>query len=152
ADLADLLGREGVDTFVHAAFLSTPTHAAAWAHELEDIGTMHVLNACAETRVRKFLLSSTTLVYGADPRNPNFIDEDAELRGKPSAPYIDDKVRAEKQVRRFAEENPDTVVTVLRAAPTLGPTVHNFVTRFFGRPVAPVLMGFDPLLQFVHEQ
>jgi len=43
------------------------------------------------------------------------------------------------------------VVTVLRAAPTLGPTITNFVARFFGRPVAPVLMGFDPLLQFVHE-
>jgi len=151
ADLAELLAREGVDTFVHAAFLAAPTHAAAWAHELEDIGTMHVLNACAEARVRKLVLASTTMVYGAAARNPNFISEDAELRGKPSAPYIDDKVSAERQVRRFAHENPDTIVTVLRAAPTLGPTIHNYVTRFFARPVAPVLMGFDPLLQFIHE-
>jgi UDP-glucose 4-epimerase len=151
ADLADLLLREGVDTFVHAAFLSAPTHAAAWAHELEDIGTMHVLNACAEARVRKLVVSSTTMVYGASPRNPNFIGEDAELRAKPSAPFIDDKVSAERQVRRFAHENPDAIVTVLRAAPTLGPTVQNYLTRFFARPVAPVLMGFDPLVQFVHE-
>jgi UDP-glucose 4-epimerase len=151
ADLADLLAREDVDTFVHAAFLSSPTHAAAWAHELEDIGTMHVLNACAEARVRKVVVSSTTMVYGARSRNPNFIGEDAEMRAKPTAPFIEDKISAERQVRRFAHENPDTVVTVLRAAPTLGPTVQNYVTRFFVRPVAPVLMGFDPLLQFIHE-
>jgi UDP-glucose 4-epimerase len=151
ADLADLLARERVDTLLHAAFLASPSHAAAWAHELEDIGTMHVLNACAEARVRKLILASTTMVYGAAPRNPNFISEDAELRAKPSAPYIDDKVSAERQVRRFAAENPGALVTVLRAAPTLGPTIHNYVTRFFARPVAPVLMGFDPLLQFVHE-
>jgi UDP-glucose 4-epimerase len=151
ADLAALLAREKVDTLVHAAFLSSPTHAAAWAHELEDVGTMHVLNACAEARLAKLVVTSTTMVYGADARNPNFLDEDHELKAQPRSPYIDDKVRAERQVRRFAVENPETRVTVLRAAPTIGPTIHNYVTRFLARPVAPVLMGYDPLLQFVHE-
>jgi UDP-glucose 4-epimerase len=141
-----------VDTFVHAAFLSMPTHASTWAHELEDIGTMHVLNACAETRVRKFVLASTTMVYGASPLNPNFLSEEHELRGRPGSRFVQDKVEAERQVARFARENPETLVTVLRAAPILGPTVENFVTRFFSRPVAPVLMGYDPLMQFVHEQ
>jgi UDP-glucose 4-epimerase len=152
ADLGAILAREQVDVVVHAAFLSSPTHAAAWAHELEDIGTMHVLNACAEARrhVRKLVVSSTTLVYGASAANPNFIREDAPLKTT-GAPFIDDKVAAERQVARFAHEHPETTVTVLRAAPTIGPTVHNFVTRFFARPVAPRLMGYDPLLQLVHE-
>jgi len=43
------------------------------------------------------------------------------------------------------------VVTVLRVAATLGPNISNFATRFFERPVCPVLMGYDPLQQFVHE-
>jgi UDP-glucose 4-epimerase len=34
----------------------------------------------------------------------------------------------------------------------MGPTIRNFATRFFARPIAPVMMGYDPLLQFVHEQ
>jgi UDP-glucose 4-epimerase len=152
ADMADILEREGVETFLHAAFLSHPTHATAWAHELEDIGTMHVLNACAEARVRKFVLSSTTLVYGASPQNPNFLSETHELRGHPRSRFINDKVGAEKQVRRFRGENPEVSVTVLRAAPMLGPTVQNFITRFFSRPVCPTLMGYDPLMQFIHEQ
>jgi UDP-glucose 4-epimerase len=152
ADLAAILEREGVDTFLHAAFLSMPTHASAWAHELEDIGTMHVLNACAEAQVRKFVLSSTTMVYGASALNPNFLSEDHDLRGFPGSRWVSDKVAAERQVARFARENPDTLVSVLRCAPILGPTVENFITRFFSRPVAPVLMGYDPLLQFVHEQ
>jgi UDP-glucose 4-epimerase len=152
ADLAAIMEKEQVDTVLHAAFLSHPTHASAWAHELEDVGTMHVLNACAESRIAKFVLSSTTLVYGASPLNPNFLTEDHELKGHPKSRFINDKVGAEKQVRRFRQENPGVVVTALRAAPTLGPTVNNFATRFFARPVAPVLMGFDPLMQFVHEQ
>lgn len=152
ADIAACLEREAVDTVVHAAFLEVPTHANAWAHELEDIGTMHVLNACAEAKIRKFILSSTTLVYGAHPLNPNFLTEDHELKGHPKSRFVNDKVAAEKQVKRYSQENPSTTVTVLRVAPTLGPTVDNFVTRFFSRQVAPRMMGFDPLLQFIHEE
>lgn len=152
AELAALLQAERVDTFVHGAFLSHPTHAADWAHELEDVGTMHVLNACARNKPRRLIMVSTTLVYGAHAKNPNFLTEDAELRGHRDSRFVNDKVRADRQVQRFAAEHPDISVCVLRFAPLLGPTVSNMYTRFLSRPVAPVLMGHDPLMQFVHEQ
>jgi UDP-glucose 4-epimerase len=151
-ELATLLDREEVDTVVHGAFLSHPTHATEWAHELEDVGTMHLLNACAETRPARLVMLSTTLVYGAHPRNPNFLTESAELRGHRESRFINDKVRADKQVSRFARDNPATRTAILRCAPLLGPSVSNMFTRFFARPVLPVMMGHDPLLQFVHEQ
>ena len=153
ADLAAIWKREGVDTVVHAAFLSTPTHANAWAHELESIGTMHVLNACAETAVRKLVVWSQTVVYGAHPLNPNFLSEEHELRGHASrSRFVKDKAEVERQVRRFAAEHEETIVTTLRTAATLGPHIRNFATRFFARPVAPTMMGYDPLMQLVHER
>jgi UDP-glucose 4-epimerase len=152
ADLATILSRNKVDTFVHGAFLSHPTHAAEWAHELEDVGTMHVLNACAGVAPRRFVMISTTLVYGAHPKNPNFLTEESELRGHRDSRFVNDKVRAEKQVQRFAREHPEVEVCILRFAPILGPTISNMYTRFFSRPIAPVMMGHDPLMQFVHEQ
>jgi UDP-glucose 4-epimerase len=151
-DLATLLDRHRIDTFVHGAFLSHPTHASEWAHELEDVGTMHVLNACAGVEPRRLVMLSTTLVYGAHPKNPNFLTEDAELRGHRDSRFVNDKVRAERQVQRFAKEHPKVEVAILRFAPILGPTVSNMYTRFLSRPVAPVMMGHDPLMQFVHEQ
>jgi UDP-glucose 4-epimerase len=152
AEIATLLDREGVDTVVHGAFLSHPTHASEWAHELEDVGTMHVLNACASSQPARLVMVSTTMVYGAHPQNPNFLTEDAELRGHRDSRFVNDKVRAEKQAARFAREHPATSVGVLRFAPVLGPTISNMFTRFLARPVVPVMMGHDPLLQFVHEQ
>lgn len=151
-DLATLLQRHAVEIFVHGAFLSHPTHAVEWAHELEDVGTMHVLNACAGVEPRRLVMVSTTLVYGAHPKNPNFLVEDAELRGHRDSRFVNDKLRAEKQVQRFAKEHPNVEVCILRFAPILGPTISNMFTRFFARPVAPVMMGHDPLMQFVHEQ
>jgi len=152
AEIATLLDHERVDTVVHGAFLSHPTHASEWAHELEDVGTMHVLNACASSQPARLLMVSTTMVYGAHPQNPNFLTEDAELRGHRDSRFVNDKVRAEKQAARFAREHPGTQVAVLRFAPVLGPTISNMFTKFLSRPVAPVMMGHDPLLQFVHEQ
>jgi UDP-glucose 4-epimerase len=151
ATLVDILRGESVDTVVHAAFLSYPTHASSWAHELEDVGTMHLCNACAEAKPSKFVLASSTIVYGAHPENPNYLTESHPLRGLARSRFVNDKVRAERQVASFAAENPAIRVVVLRFAPLLGPTVTNLFTRFFSRPVAPVMMGYDPLLQFVHE-
>jgi len=151
ADIATLLDREEVDTVVHGAFLAHPTHASDWAHELEDVGTMHVLNACAAARPARLIMVSTTLCYGALPSNPNFLVETSELRGHKDSRFINDKVRAEKQFHRFAREHPELEVATLRFAPILGPTVNNLFTRFFSRPAAPVMMGHDPLMQFVHE-
>src|SRR5690242_6096689 len=151
AEIATLLEREQVDTVVHDAYLSHPTHAHEWAHELEDVGTMHVLNACAEVAPPRLVMVTTMMVYGPHPANPNFLTETAELRGHPGSRFLTDKVRAEKQVLRFARENP-TRTTILRFAPLLGPTVSNMFMRFFARPVLPVMMGHDPLMQFVHEQ
>ena len=152
SELALVLAAEEVDTLIHAAFLAHPTHATEWAHELEDIGTMHVLNACAQAKPRRLVFLSTTLVYGASPTNPNFLTETSELKGHAESRFINDKARAEKQAERFARENPETSLCVLRFAPLLGPTVTNMFTRFFSRPMAPVMMGYDPLLQFVHER
>jgi UDP-glucose 4-epimerase len=151
-ELAEILRDEGVDTLVHGAFLSHPTHAAEWAHELEDVGTMHVLNAAAEVLLPRLVMISTTMVYGASPKNPNFLSESHELRGHPRSRFINDKVNVEKQLRRFAAEHPDTRTVSLRSAPILGPRISNMFTRFFTRPLTPVLMGYDPLLQFVHEE
>lgn len=151
ARLAEILAAEEVDTFLHMAFLASPTHASAWAHELESVGTMHVLNACRERPVRKFVLWSQTLLYGASPSNPNYLSESHPLRANPASRFLRDKVEAEEAVARFAKQTPGTQVTVLRLAPILGPTVHNYLTRYLGRRVVPTLMGFDPLMQFLHE-
>jgi UDP-glucose 4-epimerase len=152
AEIVQLLAGEQVDTFVHAAFLTYPTHATEWAHELEDIGTMHVFNALAELRPARVVMISTTLVYGASPDNPNFLSENHELRGHTDSRFINDKVRAEQQARRFADEHPEVAVAILRFCPILGPTITNFYTRFFSRPISPKMMGYDPLMQFIHER
>ena len=152
ADIARVLVDERVDTLVHLAFLSKPTHNGSWAHELEAIGTMHVLNAAAAAGVRKVIVGGLTAVYGANPENPNFLTEQHERRGARAGRFLRDKLEAERLARRFAVENPSTVVSLLRMASVLGPNVDNYVSRYFGRSMVPVLMGYDPLIQLLHHE
>lgn len=151
ARLSEILGAERAETLVHLAFMSSPTHATAHAHEVESVGTRHVLVAARHAAVRKVVMWSHTLLYGANPSNPNYLTERHPLRAPAGEPWFADKMEAEAEVARFAEQAPRSVVTVLRTAPILGPTVHGFLTRYLARRLVPTAMGFDPLVQFLHE-
>jgi UDP-glucose 4-epimerase len=149
--VAEILTAERVDAIAHLAFLSSPTHATAWSHELESVGTMHIAVAARQAQVRKLVLWSQTWLYGAHPSNPNFLTEKHPLRASTREPYFSDKMEAEDQARKLAQRSPGTVVTILRTAPILGPMVNNVFTRYLARRVVPTMMGFDPLVQFLHE-
>ncbi|MEB2313795.1 MAG: NAD-dependent epimerase/dehydratase family protein [Sorangiineae bacterium] len=149
--VAEIFAAEGVDCLVHLAFLASPTHASAWAHEFESVGTMHLLNACRRAEVRKLVMWSQTVLYGAHPTNPNFLTEKHPLRARRSEPFFADKIEAESDARRFGRPGKGRVVTILRTAPILGPTVKNYLTEYLGRRIVPTVLGFDPLWQFIHE-
>ena len=123
------------------------------AHENNVIGTMNVLAACGGSGsfVRKVVSKCTARYYGSEQDDPSFF---TEQMGRPHAartPIERDVVEAESAVRDFKARNPQTVVTTLRFASGLGPAVNTSWTRYLGLPVIPTILGFDPRLQFVHE-
>ncbi len=148
---ADMLREDGVDTLAHCAFLAYPSHSRSWAHELEAIGSLYVMNAVAEARIRKFILCSTTAVYGAHPSNPAFLTERSALRGVKGSRWVADRVTVEKELDRLRRDFPDLVATSLRFGMTVGPTIRNFYTKLLRPQLVPTVMGYDPLVQFLHE-
>lgn len=148
--LLDVFKEEEVSTVVHMAFFTDPRRDAAHAHELESIGTLNLLAAAAAAGVEHVVLRSFTAVYGARGQNPNFLTEDRPLQPNHSLAWIRDKLEAEQHAAGFAKRYPSLGITVLRFAPLLGPGVRTFYTRIFDRRVVGVVMGYDPLVQFLH--
>jgi UDP-glucose 4-epimerase len=149
--VGEILSAERVDTLVHLAFLESPTHARAWAHELESVGTMRLLNATRQSSVRKVVMWSQTMLYGAHPTNPNFLSERNALRAPLDEPFFADKIEAEGEADQFAQRSPGVSVVILRTAPLLGPNVGHYISRYLARRFVPTMMGYDPLCQFLHE-
>jgi UDP-glucose 4-epimerase len=123
------------------------------AHENNVIGTMNILAACAgaDSPVRKVIFKSSTLYYGAQSDDPAFFTEDMRRPHPPGAALERDVVEAEGAVADFAEKSPEVTVTTLRCANVLGPDVDTGFTRMLSLPAVPMVFGFDPRLQFVHE-
>jgi UDP-glucose 4-epimerase len=150
--LAEILAAERVEAVVHAAFRTDSSLDAEEDHELETIGSLHVMHACEASKVRRLVVASSTMLYGARPDNPNFLTESHPLRGHPSAHGIRDRVEMESLLADWRTRVEDTEVTVLRMAWMFGPEHWSQRVRHFALPIVTVPMGYDPLLQLVHEQ
>jgi UDP-glucose 4-epimerase len=148
--LVEVFEEEEVDTVVHAAFLTDPRRDSAYSHELESIGTLNLMAACTAAGVRHVVQRSFTAVYGARGENPAFLTEEHSPRPNERFWWIADKLEAEQHALSFARRYPQMAVTVLRLAPLLGPGLFTFYTRLFARRVVSVVMGYDPLVQFLH--
>jgi UDP-glucose 4-epimerase len=150
--IAEALDRERVDVLVHAAFLQHPIRNKSYEHELESLGTMHLLHALTQLGRRgvapHLILASSTLVYGARADNPSFLSEDAPLAGRRDYPLVAEKIEAERQAERFHEQE-GAAVTILRAAPILSPEVRTLAGRYLSLPAAPTILGFNPMIQTI---
>ncbi len=143
-----------VDTVVHLNLLATPAGLGGRGQmkEINVIGTMQLFAACQRAeRLRKVVMKSTTAVYGSGALDPAMFTEDMEARSEPLRGYGKDSVEAEAYARGFGRRRPDVDLTILRFANFLGPEIRSAMTRYFSLPVIPTPLGFDPRLQFIHE-
>jgi len=149
--LAEIFERERVDAVLHAAFRRDPSPDVEGDHELETIGTLHLLHACSAAKVPRLVVASSAMLYGPRPDNPNFLSETHPLRGHPDAHCVRNRVEVEALVEEWSRRRPDAEVTVLRPAWIMGPSYWDHVVRHFEGALVGTLLGYDPLLAFVHE-
>ncbi|MFM8320696.1 MAG: NAD-dependent epimerase/dehydratase family protein [Chloroflexota bacterium] len=147
----ELLKSEQVDTVCHLVFVESqcPTEPT---FDVNVMGTMKVLGACAEAGVRKVVLKSSMSVYGATPGNPAFISEQAPLQAGRAYGATRHLAEIESFCNGFRRQVPEMILTILRFSSIVGPKVDSPLTRFLKQPLAPKLMGFDPLMQVIHEK
>lgn len=142
-----------VDTVVHLHILTSPSGIGrSQMKEMNVIGTMQLLGACQRAeKVAKVVMKSTTAVYGADPWDPAMFTEGMSSRSEPRHGYTKDAVEIERYARGFVRRRPEVSLTTLRFANFMGPEIETAFTRYFTLPLVPTAMGYDPRLQFIHE-
>lgn len=153
--LAHVLDEEAIDTLVHLSTTAAPQAAGGRARMKEHnvLGTMHLMAAAQRTpTMRTVVLRSTTAVYGSDHRDPALFRETDEPRQPLTRGFGRDATEVEDEVRQLAQRREDVTVALLRFANVVGPNVDSSVLSLFGLPVVPTVFGFDPRLQFCHEQ
>ncbi|TDC62418.1 NAD-dependent epimerase/dehydratase family protein [Actinomadura sp. GC306] len=150
--IANIIASAGVDTVVHLNLVTSSSVPRAKVKELNVIGTMQLLAACQRSPdMRKLVVRSSAAVYGSSPMDPAVFTERDEPVEAPTSGYAKDAVEVEGYVRGLMRRRSDLTVSVLRFANFLGPGVDSPLSRYLHLPVVPTVLGFDPRLQFVHE-
>ncbi len=148
--LPELLSSEGVDIVCHLKFVESSDCSEA-NFNLNVSGTMKVLGACADGGVKKVVLRSSTAVYGAHADNSAFLAEESPLRGSHNYGYTRDLVEIEAFCNGFVGQFPEISLTILRFANIVGLIAISPMTRFLKQKPPRILLGFDPMMQIIHE-
>jgi UDP-glucose 4-epimerase len=148
----DVLSDNKVDAAVHLAFAVRPSHDREGARRINIEGARNFMEACQQASVGTLLYLSSHTTYGPHPDNPVPLTEASPLRPIRSFPYSWDKGEADRMFQDWMAQCPDVCVNIVRACSILGPQGIGSVSAGMFQTVMIRLIGYDPLVQFLHEE
>jgi UDP-glucose 4-epimerase len=148
----ELLREEKPSAIVHMGFIRHFRASDSARHDFNVRGTQRLLDLCVKHHVAKLVVLSSSYVYGAFAENPYRLDEEAPLSASRSYPEIRDLVEVDSMASAFLWKYPQIRTCVLRPVNVLGPTVPSMAGQFLRQRRVPTVMGFNPMMQFIHEE
>lgn len=120
-------------------------------HRVNLVGTKKVFDHCRRHGARQVVFVSRHTYYGATSDAPLYHGEDDPPLGLDTFPELADLVAADLFAGSMLWRAPDMLTSVLRFVYTLGPSKTGTLADFVRGPRVPMVLGFDPLFQFMHE-
>jgi UDP-glucose 4-epimerase len=142
----------GVDALIHLAFILM-RHPND--NEIDDVnisGTQHVIKTAGLLGIPKLIITSSVVAYGLHADNPTPLTEESPLRPNPNLYYSRAKAMNEKFLDQFCQEHNEIIVTRLRPPTIVGPNAVEELMAQVVADIIPVIRGYDPLIQLLHEE
>jgi UDP-glucose 4-epimerase len=139
------------DAVIH---MGTVTHLLQKSEDRYRInlgGTRAVWDHCHAYRVPIAIFVGRHTYYGAAPDAPLYHTEEEPPSGATTFPELADLVAADLYAGSALWRYPEITTAVLRVCYTLGPSHHGTLATFLAPPLIPLVLGFDPLFHFMHE-
>jgi UDP-glucose 4-epimerase len=144
------LFRGEIAALVHLGVMHDPRLGSEDHHSWNVVAFQKLLEYVQQYNVPKLVLLSSANVYGPRPDNPQFLSEEAPLLGANRFSDMRDLVELDMLAQSFFWKHPQTETVILRPTHILG-TVQNAPSNYLRLKVVPTLMGFDPMVQVVHQ-
>jgi len=147
----DVFRTAHADAVIH---MGTVTHLLQKSEDRYRInlgGTRAVWDHCHTYHVSHAIFVGRHTYYGAAPDAPLYHTEEEPPSGATTFPELADLVAADLYAGSALWRYPEIATSVLRVCYTLGPSHHGTLATFLAPPIIPLVLGFDPLFQFMHE-
>lgn len=148
----DYFRRQPIDAVVHLEYVHSPKLSAAVRYRVNVGGAMRMLEFCKKYDVKKVVVMSTSHIYGAAPENHAYIQEDDPAIAEQDYSALQQVIEVDTYARSWMYRYPSVNTVILRPCNILGPTINNSMVRYLCRDISPTLFGFDPMMQFIHEE
>jgi UDP-glucose 4-epimerase len=148
--LEDVFRQHDIGTVIHIGRIGTDIGGKFFRYNANVIGTQKLYDLCVKYNVNHVVMMSSYFVYGASPYNPALLDEDTPLKASDLTLNLIDTVELENLSQIYLYKHPQLNMQILRPTNIAGPGVRNNIGRLLSRRWAPVLMGFNPVMQFIH--
>ena len=150
--MAEVFRRHRPSTLIHLGRVRTAAvPSLAKRYNMNVLGTRHLLELANQYNLKRVLVLSTFHVYGAHQHNHVLIREDEPLRASQIFPQLADVVELDHAATSFLWRYRRINTVVLRPVNIVGPSLNNLISRLLRMKSAPTLLGYDPMMQFVHE-
>lgn len=147
----DVFRRMRPETVIHMATVTSLLMPGEERHRINLGGTRAVFEYSRLYGVAHCIFVGRHTFYGAGPDSPLFHTEDEPPLELSTFPELADLVAADLYAATSLWRSPELATTVLRVCYTLGPSGEGTLARFLRGRRVPVILGFDPLFQFIHE-
>ena len=152
--LVEVLRDHAVDVVVHLAAIVSPGKKPdrELKYSIDVGGTRNVLESSLAAGVSKIVVSSSGAAYGYYPDNPEWIDEDDEIRGNPEFAYSDHKRIVEEMLAEWRTEHPELKQLIFRSGTILGAGTRNQITDLFNRSIVFGIRGSATPFVFIWDR
>jgi UDP-glucose 4-epimerase len=136
---------------VHMATVTSLVVSGEERYQINLGGTRAVFDYSRAYGIEHCVFVGRHTFYGAGPDLPLFHTEDEPPMALGTFPELADLVAADLFAATALWRFPEIATTVLRVCYTLGPSGHGTLASFMRGKRVPLVLGFDPLFQFMHE-
>ncbi|KPK15238.1 MAG: epimerase [Myxococcales bacterium SG8_38] len=140
------------DAAIHMATVTHLVHRSPDRMRVNLYGTRAFIHHCHNYGVKQAIFVGRHTYYGAAADSPLYHTEDEPPMSAHTFPELADLVAADLYAASALWRYPEIATCVLRMVYTLGPSKHGTLAAFLEGPTVPLIMGFDPLFHFMHEQ
>jgi UDP-glucose 4-epimerase len=147
----EVFRRSPIEAVIHMATVSHLTTRRDERYRINLGGTQKLFEYCDKHAVPQALFVGRHTYYGAVADAALYRGEDEPPMALESFPELADLVAADLFAASALWRFPERTTAVLRLVYTLGPSLHGTLASFLAGPRVPMILGFDPLFQFMHE-
>jgi UDP-glucose 4-epimerase len=148
----DVFRRVRPEAVIHMATVTHLTVRNEDRYRINLYGTRAVFDHCHHYGAKRIIFVGRHTYYGAAADSSLYHGEEDPPMAMTTFPELADLVAADLYALTRIPKYPDLDICVLRLCYTLGRSESGTLATFLRGPRVPMVLGFDPLFQFIHEE